>query len=242
MPNRNALAASQKLFAQLLHWYPPGFREDYGDQIAQVFRDCSREALESGGIRGLIGLWLTTLPDLFKTALQEHLRQIGETMNQLISNPRSRTILATLLCLPMAAFTLIDGLGISRPAWSLPPSAAILPMLMMLTGLALYGAHLGWAALAGLLAIAPFAVMELVNRRDYGEDFPFVLFGSMWFMAAILAAILMPLVKNLREGKGVDANLASLAVRGVLFAAISIGFISLMADQMPCFLGVRHCD
>ncbi|MBX3048139.1 MAG: hypothetical protein KIT46_06025 [Anaerolineales bacterium] len=241
MPVRDALATSQKLFVQVLRWYPPGFRRAYGDQIAQVFRDCSREALESAGTRGLIGLWLATLPDLFKTALQEHFHLIGETMKNLISNPKSRTMLATLLCFPMAAFFLLDMVGVSR-SWSLPASAAPLPMLMLLAGLALYGAPLGTSVLFGLLVVLPFAVMELVNRRDYGEDFPFVLFGSMWFMASLLSAILTPLVRNLRSGKFFVTNPASLVVRGALLVVIGIGFFTLLADQMPCFLGVRHCD
>lgn len=239
MPVRDALATSQKLFAQVLRWYPPGFRRAYGDQIAQVFRDCSREALESAGTRGLIGLWLATLPDLFKTALQEHFRLIGETMKNLISNPKSRTLLATLLCLPMATLFLLDTLGLSL---SLPAGAAPLPMLMLLAGLALFGAPLGTSVLFGLLAVLPFVGMELVNRRDYGEDFPYVLFGGMWFMASLLSAIVIPLIRNLRAGKFLEANPASLAIRGALLVVISIGFVTLLADQMPCFLGVRHCD
>ncbi|MCW5875344.1 MAG: hypothetical protein KIS85_00555 [Anaerolineales bacterium] len=239
MADSGVLRASQRLFVRLLRLYPRRFREQYGEQVALVFRDCSREALEGAGVRGLISLWLGALPDLFKTAIQEHFLQIGETVRNLIANPKSRTLIASLLCLPMATFFLIDSLGIGL---SLPASAAPLPMLMLLAGLALFGAPLGASFLFGFLAILPFALMELVNRRDYGEDFPFVLFGSMWFMTSLLSAILIPLVRSLRAGNFSEANLASLVIRGVLLVMISIGFVTLLADQMPCFLGVRHCD
>jgi hypothetical protein len=59
-----------------LHAYPAPFREEYGPQMNQVFRDEIRDALRERSITGLIVLWLFTLADLFKTALAEHIWEV----------------------------------------------------------------------------------------------------------------------------------------------------------------------
>jgi hypothetical protein len=102
-----------------------------------------------------------------------------------------------------------------------------------------FGAPLFRSALLGLAVIAPFAAMELINRRAYNEDFPFVLFGGMWLIYSVFVAILLTLVKDLRAGTN---SPLSLIVRGVILIAISVAWVGLVADQMPCFLGVRYCD
>lgn len=43
------LETSQRLFVRLVRVYPPGFRQAYGEQVAQLFRDSSREALHTAG-------------------------------------------------------------------------------------------------------------------------------------------------------------------------------------------------
>ncbi len=239
----NTLGASQRVFARLLHLYPPTFRRQYGEQVVQVFRDCSRDALAAGGRRQLLGLWLATLPDLLKTAAQEHLKELY--MNKFLSDPKIRTKIAFILCLPLAAMTLLGALGIDPSSLPLPGGPGIfsgIALLMMLLGLWLYGAPTGLSALLGLLMTLPFAVMELVNRRSYGEGFPFPLFGMMWLMAAVTVAIVAPITKDLRAGKASKPNWASLLVRGVILVGVIIGWVTLVADQMPCFVGVRHCD
>jgi hypothetical protein len=67
---------SQKVFVRLLRLYPREYREAFGPPMAQLFKDCSREALSTRGTIGLITLWLATLPDLFKTALEETFKEI----------------------------------------------------------------------------------------------------------------------------------------------------------------------
>ncbi len=74
----------------MLHLYPRGFREQYGEQMAQVFRDCSREALGSAGLGGLAGLWLFTLPDLFKTAFEERLKELTQMNKAVFQVPSAR--------------------------------------------------------------------------------------------------------------------------------------------------------
>ncbi|MCL4257325.1 MAG: hypothetical protein KJZ53_02210 [Anaerolineales bacterium] len=237
------LAASQRWFVRLLRCYPRSFRQAYGAHVAQVFRDSSREALATAGARGLAGLWLATLPDLLKTATQEHVKELQ--MNNFLSDPKTRAQVAFVLCLPLAAITLLSAVGVDPSSLPIPGNPGIvsgIALVMMLLGLWLYGAPTGLSALIGLLITAPFAAMELVNRRSYGEDFPFPLFGIMWLMAAVFAAILIPITKDVRTGKASKANWASLLVRGVILVGVIIGWVTLVADQMPCFLGVRYCD
>src|SRR5262245_31394015 len=38
----------------------------------------------------------------------------------------------------------------------------------------------GSSALISFLLILPFMIMEIVNRRNFNEDFPFVLFFALW--------------------------------------------------------------
>ncbi|UYN90682.1 MAG: hypothetical protein KIT08_05460 [Anaerolineales bacterium] len=237
------LAASQRWFVRLLRIYPHNFRQTFGAQVAQVFHDSSREALATSGARGLAGLWLATVPDLFKTALEEHRKEMN--MSKILLDPRTRAKIAFVLCLPLAVITLLGAIGVDPSSLPIPASAGIVSgvsLVLMLFGLWLYGAPTGLSALIGLLGTVPFVIMELVNRRSYGDNFPFPLFGIMWLMAAVTAAILFPIAKNLRTSKNSKTNWASLLVRGVILVGVVIGWFTLVADQMPCFLGVPNCD
>jgi hypothetical protein len=77
MPGR--LLFSERLYAALLHLYPKQFRAAYGQQMRLTFRDACRVAYRQNGMGGLLALWLPTLLDLFKSALEERAQQ-GEIM------------------------------------------------------------------------------------------------------------------------------------------------------------------
>ncbi|MCW5875345.1 MAG: hypothetical protein KIS85_00560 [Anaerolineales bacterium] len=84
------LKASQKAFVLLLRLYPRRFRQAYGAGMAQVFRDCCREVLKEAGIRGLAGLWLAALPDLFKTAFEERVKELLQMDKAVFKAPSAR--------------------------------------------------------------------------------------------------------------------------------------------------------
>jgi hypothetical protein len=63
---------SNQFYKFLLLAYPAEFRQEYGQQMRQVFQDCCREA-QREGIWGLTRLWLLTLSDLIVTLLKERL-------------------------------------------------------------------------------------------------------------------------------------------------------------------------
>ncbi len=54
----------------------------------------------------------------------------------------------------------------------------------------------GLSALISFLLILPFAVMEIVNRRQFNEEFPFVLFSFLWFNLFTVILILLPILLN----------------------------------------------
>lgn len=69
-PDR-VLLASERVYRVLLAAYPKEFREAYGSQMVQVFRDLCRDKRRGGGIGGLVALWARTGADLAVSALVE---------------------------------------------------------------------------------------------------------------------------------------------------------------------------
>jgi len=59
---------------------------------------------------------------------------------------------------------------------------------------------LGSSALISLLFILPFMIMEVVNRRNLHEEFPFALFFVMWLNLFAIISILMPIMRGRRAG------------------------------------------
>lgn len=64
------LSISDRLYRLLLVGYPASFRRRYGPEMAQVFRDCVRDASQNGG---LLGLWIRMLGALLTSVPAEHL-------------------------------------------------------------------------------------------------------------------------------------------------------------------------
>ena len=64
----------------------------------------------------------------------------------------------------------------------------------------------GSSALISLLLILPFMIMEVVNRRNFNEDFPIMLFFVMWLNLLAISLILLPIVLGRRTGKHDMAN------------------------------------
>jgi hypothetical protein len=104
----------------------------------------------------------------------------------------------------------------------------------------------GAAALFGLLLTAPFAFMEYWNNpviRSGEFPFPFTLFYGLWLMPTILFLSATPIVRGLRAGEAILAHPIALLLRVAFLAFLTIGWVNLLRDQMPCFLGgVPGCD
>jgi hypothetical protein len=101
---------------------------------------------------------------------------------------------------------------------------------------------LGSSLVFSAMLVVPFAVLQWANRRTLHEEFPFVLFAFMSVHALLVVLALAPGVRRLRAERRLAAlraqHWAGLLV-GVFLAAVYAGVIR---DQLPCFLGVPHCD
>jgi hypothetical protein len=64
----------------------------------------------------------------------------------------------------------------------------------------------GSSALISFLLILPFMIMEVVNRRNFNEGFPVVLFFVMWLNLFAISLILLPIVRGRRVGEHDTVN------------------------------------
>jgi hypothetical protein len=104
----------------------------------------------------------------------------------------------------------------------------------------------GAAALLGLFAIAPFAFMEVYNNpgiRSGEFAFPYALFHGIWLFPTMLVLAAMPILRGVRAGESVMAHPIALVLRVAFLTLVAAGWLFMLWDQMPCFLGgVPGCD
>ena len=137
------LSVSDRIYRALLAAYPKKFHEEYGPHMAQVFRDCCRDAQRQHGTPGVVGLWLPTLGDLAATALAE---RISERRHWDMSSPK----LVFWGGLASTVGGVLWALGFFS-IWPLLPIALLL-WLGGLVGLhARQARRAGWLGWAGLL-------------------------------------------------------------------------------------------
>ena len=80
-PPSRAIALSESTFRRLLLAYPRSHRNEYGEDMAQVFRDQCRDAWTESKTFGLAKLWLRVLPDVINTSLWERLSNLNPRKN-----------------------------------------------------------------------------------------------------------------------------------------------------------------
>lgn len=76
---KHSISLSVRLYRRLLVFYPAAFRQRFGEDMAQVFRDNCRDTFHQRGFGGILRLWLRILPDLALSALKERLIDSGYT-------------------------------------------------------------------------------------------------------------------------------------------------------------------
>lgn len=54
---------------------------------------------------------------------------------------------------------------------------------------------IGSTALINLIFVIPFIIMEVINRRNFNEDFPFALFFVLWLNLFAISLILQPILR-----------------------------------------------
>jgi hypothetical protein len=107
----------------LLLAYPKEFRDAYGAQMLQVFRDQCRAERRRSGALGLVGLWVRTLLDLGATAIAERSRsraKDGEVQmkERRLAGAGFVLVLAPLLFVSASLLRYELGIGSCSSRWS----------------------------------------------------------------------------------------------------------------------------
>ena len=97
-------------------------------------------------------------------------------------------------------------------------------------------------AIISFMLVIPFMILELVNRRNFHEGFPIVLFGLLWLLPMIFIVTVMSTIRNVRAGKNILADPINLLFRVILLVFLTMMWGGILIDQMPCFAGVPNCD
>ena len=138
---RGELLVSERLYGALLYLYPKKFRAAYGQQMRLTFRDACRVAYHRNGAGALLALWLPTLLDLLKSALEERARQGEITMSKVRliawAGPLTIVVGALWLVASMGDFAFQTGL-FSDEAFlgfvAIPFFLSFVPLLFALIG------------------------------------------------------------------------------------------------------------
>ena len=109
------LSFSDNLYRRFLRAYPAEYRRGFSEDMAQVFRDLCREIYEREGLLGFLGLWLTTLFDLLKTAIEERSKEVVQ-----MTKEKFVRLSGWALMLGGAAFMLGFALGGQETSFSDP--------------------------------------------------------------------------------------------------------------------------
>ena len=190
------LLISERFYGALLYLYPKKFRAAYGQQMRLTFRDACQVAHHRNGMGGLLALWLPTLLDLFKSALEERARQGEITMSKarLIALAGPLTILLGSVWLVASIDDLVLRIGLASAEmfvafWSIPFFLSFVPMLFALIGIRLRFqqsagvlARLGLAlSVAGCAGVIVFVLAHLLlsGVRPEGEQRPWVNYAAL---------------------------------------------------------------
>jgi hypothetical protein len=92
------------------------------------------------------------------------------------------------------------------------------------------------AVLVSLLLIFPFMIMEVVNRRNFNEDFPFMLFFVLCLNLFAISLILLPIVRARRTGNHEEANPVPKQGNTLLTNPRSAAMISVVLFLLPGIL------
>ena len=73
MSPRRRSRVSERVYAALMHLYPEDFRQQYGDEMLDHFRDRWHDESSRDVAIGGLRLWSRTLVDIGTTAVHEHI-------------------------------------------------------------------------------------------------------------------------------------------------------------------------
>ncbi|HEV2094221.1 MAG TPA: hypothetical protein VGR18_13750 [Rubrobacter sp.] len=169
----------------LLRAYPRELRDEYGEEMARLFRDLCREELEDGGGLGLAALWARTLSESLYTALKERSTVLARNAYRSVVGVALAT--ALILLLPFLA----------QWAWDLA-DFVIAGALIFGTGLTYklaarqagniaYRAAVGVALAAALLLVWINLAVGVIGTEDDPANLMYVGVLAVGIIGAIVA-------------------------------------------------------
>jgi len=245
------LSRSQRIFTRLLALYPYEYRQEYGPQMAQLFKDCSREAVGQNGGTALLSLWIATLLDLFKTAFEEHFKELTHMSKEKFMRLGDWALIVGAICLAAtlafgnAETSFADPLG-GRDAWVeyFKLGAGPLSMLLLATGaLALrtaYGNEAGAPGNAALGVSVAAAVAAAVGAVGLGLLLPGEIWWTLFFLGFMLHLLGMGVFGALCWQRGALPGLNWLLAAGGLALPVLtlVGIVIQIVTDSQFYAGV----
>lgn len=98
------------------------------------------------------------------------------------------------------------------------------------------------AAIVSSLLVLPLVSLEMRRGRRFDEPFPFALFGILWLLPVIFILMLLRVGRTRWPRDVLRTHSRSLWARVGVLILVACLWISVLLDQIPCFLGVPNCD
>ena len=216
--HERAVGTSERAYRSLLRAYPRGLRDEYGDEMARLFRDLCREALEDGGGLGLAALWARTLPESLYTALKERSTMLARNAYRSVGGVALAT--AFILLVPLLAMQITD-----EVVWDLA-DFVFAGALIFGTGLALVLAarkagNIAYRAAAGVALMAAFLLVCMsVGVGIIGADGDP---ANLMYFGVLAVGIVGAVIARFRP-HGMARALFATALAQALVAAIALIF------------------
>ena len=159
-----------QVYETLLYVYPSSFRQEYGEAMAQLFRDDTRESLRKGGLDDLMGCLFHTLVDLIITTSSEH-------MNKIIQSTKEGVMRwVALTCVSLILLSMVVGMANQEAIFGLidliltPGGLIVVAALRVVLGLALIIAADASRAPNTLRVIGGFFIIAGISAPILGTE------------------------------------------------------------------------
>lgn len=95
-----------------------------------------------------------------------------------------------------------------------------------------------------LIGLLPFVSSEIVNNAITRQSVPglIALFGFLWLLGMTGGVLIISLFRSVRIGKSLRRNPITFFSKLALLILVSVLWVGLVSDQLPCFLGIPNCD
>ena len=238
------LSFSDNLYRRFLRAYPAEYRQGFSEDMAQVFRDLCREIYEREGLVGFLELWLTTLFDLLKTAIEERSREVVQ-----MTKEKFVRLSGWALMLAGATFMLGFALGGQETSFSDPlggqdafveySQLVLIPLSMALLTVGMLGMRSRYGAQVGRFGRFSLVLGAIGGAIGFvgGIGLGLLLDGDGWWITTMLGLLLV-LVGMLLFGIAAVRNRplprwnALPLITGSLFLLIPIATLITGSDEL----------